>query len=138
MVTGTLTLDYAPDMNGTAEITLLVTDTGGLTVETSFMVTVLSASQHLDELLDEWEDLIETGVLAISDGPELSDFLTVAIMFLDEDNHHDLTEQAIMILEKIIIPGIVSLIDPGGPLSPEIGQSLIDDANAAITAAQSG
>ena len=39
-VAGTLTLDYAPDQNGSADITLRATDTGGLFVETVFTVTV--------------------------------------------------------------------------------------------------
>ena len=37
---GTLTLDYAPSANGTADITVRATDTGGLWVETTFTVTV--------------------------------------------------------------------------------------------------
>lgn len=39
-VGGTLTLDYAADANGTANITARATDTGGLWVETVFTVTV--------------------------------------------------------------------------------------------------
>ena len=39
-VAGTLTLDYAPHANGTADITVRATDTGGLFVETTFTVTV--------------------------------------------------------------------------------------------------
>ena len=37
---GVLTLDYAADQNGAADITIRATDTGGLFVETSFTVTV--------------------------------------------------------------------------------------------------
>ena len=37
---GTLTLDYAPDQNGTADITVRATDTSGDFVETTFTVTV--------------------------------------------------------------------------------------------------
>ena len=39
-VAGTLTLDYAPDENGTADITARATDTGGEWVESTFTVTV--------------------------------------------------------------------------------------------------
>jgi hypothetical protein len=39
-VLGELTLNYAADANGTAEITLRATDSGGLFVETTFTVTV--------------------------------------------------------------------------------------------------
>ena len=39
-IAGTLTLDYAPDQNGSTDITLRATDTGGLFVETVFTVTV--------------------------------------------------------------------------------------------------
>jgi len=39
-VAGTLTLDYAADQNGSANITVRATDTGGLFVETTFTVTV--------------------------------------------------------------------------------------------------
>ena len=37
---GVLTLDYAADQNGTADITIRATDTGGLWIEESFTVTV--------------------------------------------------------------------------------------------------
>ena len=39
-VAGTLTLDYAPDSNGTADITVRATDTSGAFVESTFTVTV--------------------------------------------------------------------------------------------------
>ncbi len=39
-VAGSLTLDYAANQNGTADITVRATDTGGLFVETTFTVTV--------------------------------------------------------------------------------------------------
>jgi predicted secreted Zn-dependent protease len=39
-VAGELTLDYATDANGAADITVRATDTGGLFVETTFTVTV--------------------------------------------------------------------------------------------------
>ncbi len=39
-VAGTLTLDYAPDANGVANLTVRATDTGGKFVETTFTVTV--------------------------------------------------------------------------------------------------
>ena len=39
-IAGTLTLDYALDQNGSTDITLRATDTGGLFVETVFTVTV--------------------------------------------------------------------------------------------------
>ncbi len=41
---GNLTLDYAPDANGTADITVRATDTGGLWVESTFTVTVNPAN----------------------------------------------------------------------------------------------
>lgn len=37
---GTLTLDYAPDANGSAALTVRATDSGGLFVDTTFTVTV--------------------------------------------------------------------------------------------------
>ena len=39
-VAGNLTLNYAPDQNGSADLTIRATDTGGLFVETTFAVTV--------------------------------------------------------------------------------------------------
>ncbi len=39
-IAGSLTLNYAPDQNGTADIIIRATDTGGLYVETTFTVTV--------------------------------------------------------------------------------------------------
>ena len=39
-VAGTLTLDYAPDSNGTADVTVRATDTSGAFVESTFTVTV--------------------------------------------------------------------------------------------------
>jgi VCBS repeat-containing protein len=43
---GNLTLDYAPDANGTADITVRATDTGGLWVESTFTVTVNPANDN--------------------------------------------------------------------------------------------
>ncbi|MCL4876277.1 MAG: DUF11 domain-containing protein [Anaerolineae bacterium] len=42
--TGDLTLDFLPDQNGTADITVRATDTSGLFVETTFRVTVTSVN----------------------------------------------------------------------------------------------
>jgi hypothetical protein len=41
---GTLTLDFAPDVSGTANVTIRATDSGGLFVEDQFQVTVLPDS----------------------------------------------------------------------------------------------
>ena len=53
---GTLTLDYAPETSGTADITVRATDTGGLFVEDTFTVTLNSISR--------WEFNEGTGVTA--------------------------------------------------------------------------
>ena len=52
-----LTLDYAADTHGIAEITLRATDTGGFSVETTFTVTVLSVSQQIELLKQQVEAL---------------------------------------------------------------------------------
>ena len=46
MAAGALTLDYAPDANGTADIRVRATDTGGLFVETTFTVTVAAVNDE--------------------------------------------------------------------------------------------
>ncbi len=43
---GTLTLDYAPNQNGTVTLTVRATDTGLLFVETSFTVTINAATNN--------------------------------------------------------------------------------------------
>jgi uncharacterized repeat protein (TIGR01451 family) len=43
-VAGTLTLDYKTDTAGSAQLTILVTDTGGASVDTTFTVTVRAAA----------------------------------------------------------------------------------------------
>ena len=43
---GLLTLDYAPDANGSATLTVQATDTGGLSTSTSFVVTVTAVNDR--------------------------------------------------------------------------------------------
>jgi hypothetical protein len=52
LVGNTLTLNYQLDQNGTATITIRATDLGGLFVEDTFVVTVLSADNQLGNLMD--------------------------------------------------------------------------------------
>jgi len=72
-VAGTLTLDYAPDQNGTADITIRATDTGGEWVESSFTVTITSLNDApfaQDDRINLSFDGIDDYVL-ISDDPSL-------------------------------------------------------------------
>jgi hypothetical protein len=129
---GTLTLDYAPDTNGTAEITVLVTDTGGLTVEAVFTVRVLSATEQIDRIIDDIEVLNDTGVLTNGQANPPLNFLDQAIKDLDKGK----TVKAISKLNDVI-DRIQDLIDDE-TLSPELGLPLIDMVYAAITAALPG
>jgi predicted outer membrane repeat protein len=52
LIGNTLTLNYQPDQYGTATITIRATDAGGLFVEDTFVVTVLSANEQLGNLTD--------------------------------------------------------------------------------------
>jgi hypothetical protein len=131
-VAGTLTLDYAPDMNGIAELTVLVTDTRGLTVAATFSVTVLSAEEQIDRIIDGIMVLKDTGVLSNGDANPPLNFLDQAIRDLSKDK----TTQAIKKLNDFI-GRIQGLIDDG-TLTSDLGRPLIDEANAAITAALPG
>jgi parallel beta-helix repeat protein len=130
--TGTLTLDYAPDINGSAEITVLATDTGGLTVETVFTVTVLSAEEQIDHVIDDMEVFKDTGVLSNGQANPPLNFLNQGIKLLGKGK----TAKGIKKLNDFI-DRIQDLIDDE-TLSAELGQALIDQANAAITAALPG
>ena len=130
--TGTLTLDYAPDSNGSAEITVLVTDKGGLTVEATFTVTVLSAEEQVDQIIDMIVVLNDAGVLNNGGANPPLNFLDQAIRDLGNDK----TTQAIKKLNDFI-DRIQDLIDDE-TLTLDQGQPLIDEANAAITAALPG
>ena len=47
---GSLTLDYAANQNGSSDITVRATDTGGEFVETTFTVTVNAVNEYADHL----------------------------------------------------------------------------------------
>jgi hypothetical protein len=47
-----LTLDYLLDQSGTVDITIRATDSGGLFVEDTFTVTVLSGQDQLQDVVD--------------------------------------------------------------------------------------
>ena len=72
LVGNTLTLDYQPNMNGMATITIRATDAGGLFVEDTFVITVLSASQQLTNLRAIVDQLRDNGVLNQGNANSLS------------------------------------------------------------------
>lgn len=57
--TGELSLDYAPDLNGEAEITVQVEDTLGQTVNTNFMITVNAVNDAPDLDLGDDQTIVE-------------------------------------------------------------------------------
>jgi uncharacterized delta-60 repeat protein len=61
--TDVLTLDYADDAHGSTSITIRATDNGGLFVEDTFSVTVLSVQEQADLLVAMIADLNDDGVL---------------------------------------------------------------------------
>ena len=131
-VAGELTLDYAADTSGTADITVLVTDTGGLTVDATFTVTVLTAEEQIDEMVATVENLNDTGVLNNGQANPPLNFLGQALKDLDKGK----ITKAVQKLNDFI-DRIQDLIDDG-TLTPAEGQPLIDIANAAIQSALPG
>ena len=132
-VAGTLTLNYAPDTTGTADITVRATDTGTLFVETTFTVTVLSAQDQLDNLIDDvLDDLVTNGPLNNGQGNALTSKLQNAINKLNQGNINAGINQLNSFLNQIN-----SLVN-SGTLTPAEAQPFIDAANAAIASALPG
>src|SRR5206468_1680357 len=91
--TGVLTLSFAPDASGAADLTVRATDTGGLFVETTFAVTVAAVNAALYGLRSDpaagfagaASVTIESNDLGNSgSGGALSDADTVAITVANE------------------------------------------------------
>jgi hypothetical protein len=59
LVGANLTLDFQPFENGSATITVKATDAGGLFVEDSFDVTVLSHAEQTQDVINDLQDLID-------------------------------------------------------------------------------
>lgn len=120
-----LTLDYLADQNGSTEITVRATDGGGLFVEDTFTVVVLSAGAQLQNLIVDVANLgLEEG-----DANKLSKKLENGIKKIDEAK----LEQSIKEIEKFI-KEVDKLFDKG-KLSGADAEALIAAANVAINSA---
>ena len=128
-VAGMLTLDYAPDTTGTADITVRATDTGGLFVDTTFTVTVMAAEEQIDTIVGDIQDLVDQDALNPKDADKLIKNLDKASEKFAEGNN----DKAVKELDKFV-KNVEKLVDKG-KLSAEDGQLLIDAANDAIASA---
>ena len=128
----TLTLNYLPDQNGTADITVRSTDLGGLFVEDMLTVTVLSPQDQIDNLNDAVQDLLDAGSLNGGQGNALTSKLQNAINKLNQGN----INSGVNKLESFI--NQVNAFINSGVLTAAEGEPLIDAANAAIASALPG
>ena len=84
-VAGSLTLNYAPDQNGAADITVRATDTGGFFVETTFTVTVNPVNDA---------PIANNETATVSEGSNVN--INLAVNDTDIDNALDLTSITIV------------------------------------------
>lgn len=131
MVGTTLTISYLPDQNGFVTIFVRATDSVGVYVEDSFMVTVLSAQEQNALIIQDVQDLVFSGDLLGSQGLSLTTKLELATDSLNQGN----ITAGINQLEAFI--NQVNAFISGGILSASDGQKLIDAVNDAIRSAKS-
>ena len=132
-ITGSaLTLDYLLDQSGTAEITILATDSDGLFVEETFTVTVLSSSDQVDNIIGEVENLNASGVLNDNDAKPLISKLNGALSKVFKGNTKAATNQIKAFINQ------VNAFTNNGKLTAAQGESLIAAAQSAIDSIESG
>jgi len=124
-----LTLDYLLDQNGTTTITIRATDSGGLFVEDTFTVTVLSPQEQLRNLCTEAGELVDSGVLNAGQGNSLCVKLTRATEHLDQGDITTGVNQIQSFIHE------VEAFLKANILTGLQAQPLIDAANAAIASA---
>jgi hypothetical protein len=126
LIGNTLTLDYQPNMNGTATITIRATDVGGLYVEDTFVVTVLSASQQLTNLCVIVNQLRDDGVLNQGN----ANSLCVKLDNAEKSRAKGNTTAAVNQISAFI--NEVNALRKAKKLTDVQADSLIDGANAII------
>lgn len=117
-----LTLDYLPDQNGTADITIRATDGGGLFAEYTFNITVISSQQQLQNLIDDVGDLGLNG----GNTNALTSKLNNAINKLNQGKTNAGVNQIQAFINQ------VNAFVNSGKLTQAQADDLIDAANAAI------
>lgn len=132
IVDTTLTLDYLADQNGTADITVRVTDSGGLFVEDTFTVSVLSAADQISNVNDEIQALVDAEDLAANEANPLAVKLDKGLDKLDRDQ----TNAAINQLNAFI--NQINVYVNTGKLTQQQGDQVIDLVQAAIDSATEG
>lgn len=131
-IAGTLTLDYAADTIGSADITIRATDTGHLFEETTFAVTVLSAQDQLANLIDDvLDELVANGPLNHGQGNALTTKLQNAINKINSGKINAGINQLQAFINQVNsqVPGTLTAVE---------AQPFIDAAHAAILAALPG
>ena len=131
IVGGNLVLDYLPDQSGTGDITIRATDSGGLFVEDTFTVTVLSAQEQMELIQQDVQDLVAADVLNGGQGNSLTTKLDAATGSLDRGKITTGVNQLNALINQI------NAFIKTGKLSESDGQALIDAINDAIQSASS-
>ena len=131
---GQLTYTLAPDANGTAVVTVSVTDNGGTAnggVDTSadqtFAVIVLSEEEQIENLQEEIDDLEDDGVLNGGQANSLQSQLGNALAKLERGNTRAAKNQVNAFINHVL--GLVS----DGVLTQEEGDRLIGLAEDILT-----
>jgi VCBS repeat-containing protein len=131
VVGNVLTLDYLPDRSGSTTITVRATDAAGAFVENAFTVTVLSASQQIQQILmPQVQALVESGVLNGGQGNSLISKLAGAQGQLDQGNVNAGVNKLGAFINE------VKALVKSRRLTSQQGQNLIEAAEAAINSAQ--
>ena len=128
---GLLTLDYAPDQNGSATITVQAEDTGGLTVSTSFSVTISPVN-------DPPSTSGIADVVAFEDGAPATRSLFAAFSDL-EDGPAGLTYSVESVSNGALFgPGSPSIDPIAGTLTLTFAQNAFGSSSITIRATDSG
>jgi Ca2+-binding RTX toxin-like protein len=129
---GLITVDYLYANAGTYEVTLTVTDKDGQPTSASFSVTILSAVQQIDKLVDDVQDYVNSGVLNSGEGNSLIRKLEGAQAKLDQGDTNAGVNQL-----RAFINEIKALMN-ARRLTPGQGGALVASAEQVITSALPG
>ena len=128
---GTLTLDYAPNQNGSATLTVQAEDTGGLTVSTSFSVTITPVNDN--PTTSNIED-----VTGLEDNAPISRSLFAEFNDL-EDGPAGLTYSVETVSNtSLFAPGSPSIDPVAGTLTLTFAQDIFGASSVTIRATDSG
>ncbi len=136
---GTLTLDYVPDQNGAADITVRATDTGGDFVECSFTVTVNPVNDapvlgsNTLTIAEGGTVVLTTAELSATDVDNLNGTLTLTVTNVTNGQFELASNPGVAIggfTQNQIAAGVIVFVHNGGEAAPSYDVTVSDGALA--------